>query len=45
MCLDIGVALRYGEGVSKSFISAHRSNDGLCAMPQIIYKLVCIKGG
>lgn len=24
MYLDIGVALRYGEGASKSFISAHR---------------------
>ncbi len=31
MCLDIGAVLRYGEVASKSFILAHKLNDGLCA--------------
>lgn len=31
MCLDIGAVLRYGEVTSKSFILAHKLNDGLCA--------------
>lgn len=42
MYLDIGVASRYGGGASKSFISAHRPLNGLCALQQHVSKTISV---